>query len=62
MALNWLDLIITSLCVAFYLFYLFSVHNSTQEEIGEVTEVILTIMRYILALARLIVFIKKYAQ
>ncbi|KAL0488718.1 4 TM domain-containing transmembrane protein [Acrasis kona] len=56
--MNWVDLIIITMCTISFLLYLRSVRNSTQEEVGELIDALLIALRYSTQMLQIVLFIK----
>eukprot|EP01027_Heterolobosea_sp_BB2_P015437 GEZU01022079.1.p1 GENE.GEZU01022079.1~~GEZU01022079.1.p1 ORF type:complete len:271 (-),score=48.26 GEZU01022079.1:97-909(-) len=59
---NWFDLLITVLCVIAFLFFLGSRNNSLEQEIEDIFEIVLLVLRYGTQTLRIVSFICNFAR
>jgi hypothetical protein len=55
---NWLDLFLTTFCVASFILYMVSVHGSLSEQLGQNFDVVIIILRFIAQVPRMILFVR----
>jgi hypothetical protein len=57
--MNWFDLIISILCLSSILLYIFGPKNKKEEEVEELADTVLNVLRYIPQMLRILIFIRK---
>jgi hypothetical protein len=56
--LNWIDMLLTLVCIAFFILYLVSVHGTLSEQLGQNFDIVIIVLRFVAQVPRIILFIR----